>query len=74
MRIEVKSKVISTSFRSRERPEKEGQLVELVGNKNPGPDAPPRSKRGLERREQRRCREKSDSQKSNGEEYLCQGH
>ena len=27
-----------------ERPEKEGRLVELVGDQNPGSEAPPRSK------------------------------
>ena len=28
---------------------KEGQSVELVGDQNPGPEAPPKSKRGQER-------------------------
>ena len=46
-----------------ERPEKEGQLVELVGDQNPCPEAPPKSKR----REQRSC-PKTNYQRSNGEE------
>ena len=54
MRVEVKSKVIPTSFlkiegrgnlRWGERSGKEGQLVELVGDQNPSPKAPIRSKR-----------------------------
>ena len=34
-----------------ERPKKEGRLVELVGDQNPGSEAPPRSKTGRERKE-----------------------
>ena len=34
--------------------EKEGRLVESVDNQNPGPEAPPRSKIGRERRGQRK--------------------
>ena len=56
------------------RPEKEGHLVELVGDQNPGAKAPPGRKRGQERREQRRCQEMSDCQRSNGEQYVCQGY
>ena len=52
----------------------EERLVELVGNQNPGPEAPPTRKRGRERREQRRCQGRSDRQRSDGEEYVCQGH
>ena len=37
-----------------------GRLVELVGDQNSGPEAPPSSKKGQERREQRRCQERSD--------------
>ena len=55
MKVKVKGKVIPTSFlkierrgdvRWGERPEKEGWLVELVGDQNPGPETPPRSKKG----------------------------
>ena len=41
----------------------------LVGGQNSGPKAPPRSKKGQEKREQRRCQERS-----NGEGWVCQGH
>ena len=51
-----------------ERPEKEGWLVELVGDQNPGSEAPPRSKIGRERKEQRRCQERSDCRRSDKEE------
>ena len=55
MSVKVKSKVIPTSFLKIEgwgglcwskRPEREGRLIELVGDQNPGPEAPPGSKRG----------------------------
>ena len=48
------------------RPEKEGRSVELVGDQNPGSEAPPRSKIEQERKEQRR-HGRSDCQRSNGE-------
>ena len=51
-----------------ERSEKEGRLVKLVNDRNPGPKAPPMSKTDRERREQRRCQGKSDCQRSDGEE------
>ena len=51
------------------RPGREGQIEELVGGQNPGPVAPPRSKKRQERREQRKCQERSD-----GEGWVCQGH
>ena len=57
-----------------EKPGREGQIEGLVGGQNPGPQAPPRSKKGQERREQRRCQEKSDYQRSNVEGWVCQGH
>ena len=50
------------------RPEKKGRLVELVGDQNPGSEAPFRSKIGRKRKEQRRCQGKSDCQKSDEEE------
>ena len=51
MRVEVKSKVIPTSFLKIKGREtfvgaKEGRLVELVGDQNPSSEAPPRSKKG----------------------------
>ena len=50
VRVEVKSKVIPTSFLkikgSGRKLVKEGRLVELVGDQNPNPEALPRSKRG----------------------------
>ena len=51
MRVEVKSKVIPTSFLKVKGREtfvgaKEGRLVELVGDQNPSSEAPPRSKKG----------------------------
>ena len=37
------------------RPEKEERLVKLVGDQNPSPKALPRSRKGQERKEQRKC-------------------
>ena len=51
-----------------ERPERKGRQVELVGDQNPGPETPPRIKRGRERREQRKCQGRSDCQRSDGVE------
>ena len=62
IKVEVKGKVIPTSFLKiegrrtfgwDERPEKEGQLVELVGDQNQSTEAPSRSKRGRESRKQK---------------------
>ena len=36
-----------------ERPERKGQIEDLVGNQNPGLEAPPRSRRDQKRREER---------------------
>ena len=47
---------------------KRDSLAKLVGDQNPGPETPPKSKTARERREKRRCRERSDCQKSDGEE------
>ena len=69
MKVKIKGKAIPASFlkiegkgdaRWGERPEREGQIEELVDGQNPGPVAPPRSKKEQERREQRRCQGKSD--------------
>ena len=68
VRVKVEGKVIPASFLKiegwgrllGERPGKEGQLEELVGDQSPDPEAPPRSKIGRERREQRRCQGRSD--------------
>ena len=57
-----------------ERPEREGQIKELVDGQDQGPEAPPRSKKKQEKREQRRCQEWSDCQRSDGEGWVCQGH
>ena len=54
-------------------PGKEGQIEELVGSQNPGPEAPSRSKKRPERREQRRCEEWNDCQWSYVEGWVCQG-
>ena len=51
-----------------ERPEKEGRLVEFADYQNTGSEAPPRSKIGRERKEQRRCQGMSDCQRSDEEE------
>ena len=62
MRVNVGGKAIPASFliiegkgdaRWGERPEREGQIEELVGGQNQGPEAPPRSKKKQEKREQR---------------------
>ena len=59
MRVKVNSIVIPASFLKIEGSEtfvgeKEGWLIELVGDQNPGPAASPRNKRWRERMEQRR--------------------
>ena len=57
MGVKVKSKVILISFSkiqgretvhwgAKDRRKREGQLAELVGDQNPGSEAPPRSKIG----------------------------
>ena len=57
MRVKVGGKAIPASFLKierrgtlvgGERPEREGQIEELVDGQNPGPVAPPRSKKGQE--------------------------
>ena len=53
---------------------KEGRLVELVGDQNPGSEAPPWSKIGRERKEQRRCQGRSHCQRSDEEKLVCQSH
>ena len=47
--------------------EREGQIEELLGGQHPGSEAPPVSKKEQERREQRRCQERSDCQRNNVE-------
>ena len=78
VRIKVRNKVIPASFliiegrgtlvRAKDRREREEQLKELVGYQNTGSEAPPMSKKGRERREQRNAREErlsEDYYKSN---------
>ena len=83
MGLKVKGKVIPASFlkvegrggaRLGERPEREGQTEELVGGQNPRSEAPPRSKKGQEKREQRKCQRRSDCQWRDVEGWICQGH
>ena len=52
----------------------EDQIEELVGGQNPGPEALPMSKKGQERKKQRKCQERSDCGRSSTEELVCQGH
>ena len=83
MRVKVGGKVIPASFLKVEgvrmlvgmiRPVRERQLEELVGGQNPGPEAPPRSKKRLKKGEQRKCQGRSDCQRSDGEGWVCQGY
>ena len=76
VRVKVEGIVIPASFwkiegRSTlvggERPDREGQTKELVGDQNPGPEAPPRSRRRRERRKQRKFQGRSDFQRSDEE-------
>ena len=69
VRVKVGGKVIPASFLKAEGRrtlvgvkdrEREGRIEELVGGQNSGPEAPPRSKKKQERREQRKCQERSD--------------
>ena len=78
MGVKVGGKAIPASFlkvkgkgnvRWGERPEREGRIEQLVGGQNPGPEAPPRSKKGQERRKQRKCQGRSDV-----EGWVCQGY
>ena len=70
VRVKVKSKLISTSFLKIEgavcggkRAEKEGQLVELVSDQRQSAEAPASS-----------WQKRSDCQRSDGEEFACQGY
>ena len=78
VRAKVRCKAIPASFlkvegradsRWGDRTEREGQIEELVDDQNPGPEVPPKSKKGQEKREQRRCQGRSD-----GEGWVCKGH
>ena len=59
VRFKVRGKVISANFLKIEgrrtlvgaKDRREGQIEELVGDHNPGPEAPPKSKKGQESRE-----------------------
>ena len=80
MRVKVGGKAIPASFLKIEEKgtlvgaigRREGQTEELVGGQNPGPEAPPRSKEKQEEREQRRCQERSDCQRSDEERWVRQ--
>ena len=82
MRVNVGGKAIPTSFLKIEergtligaKDRRERDRVELVGGQNPGPVAPPMSKKGQEKRGQKRCQERSDCQRSDGEGWVCQCH
>ena len=81
MRVKVIGKACQQAFRKLkegrrslgQKTGERGRLIELVGNQNPGFEAPPRSKKGRERREQRRCQRRSHWQRSDGEELVCHG-
>ena len=49
--------------------EKEGQLVELVGDQSP--EAPPRNEKGERKRDARR---RATARRAIGEELVCRGH
>ena len=74
MSVKVEGKVIPASFQKIEgrgtfvgQKTGDGQIEKLVCGQNPGPEAPPRSRKGPERREQRKCQGRSDGQRSDGE-------
>ena len=72
MRIKVGGKAIPPSFLKVEgsgtlvggKDQREGWIEDLVDGQNPGSEAPPRSKKGQEKRGQKRCQERSDCQRS----------
>ena len=78
VRVNVGGKVIPASFLKVEgrgtlvgtKDWRERGIEELVSGQNPGPEAPPRSKKGQERREQRRCQGRSNCQKSDREGWV----
>ena len=82
VKVKVEGKVIPASFLKikgrgmlmRAIGQREGRIEELVGGQSPGPEAPPRSRKGQERRVQRRCQEWSNCQRSDGEGWVCQDH
>ena len=43
-----------------------------MGGQNPGPEAPPMSKKRREGREQRKCQERSDCHRNDVEWWICQ--
>ena len=72
VKAEVKSKVIPTNFMKIEgRAEKEEQLVDVIGNQTPSPEAPPRSKkRGRKGDFRRKGTTREAMQKSCGVEVI----
>ena len=76
MKVKVEGKVIPASFMKvegtgtlvgRKTGEREEKIEELVGDRNPGPEAPLKCMKKRERREQRICQGRSNCQRSNGE-------
>ena len=72
MKVKVGGKTIPASFlKIKGRgalvgaigPEREGRIEDLVGDQNPGPEAPPMSRKRREKREQKRCQERSDGER-----------
>ena len=74
MTVKIQGKVIPTGFLkvegrgtlvgAKDRREREEQTEKLVGDQKTGSKVSPRSRTRQERREQRRCQERSDCQKS----------
>ena len=73
VRVKVEGKIITASFLKIEEREtfvaakdrKKRMSVELVSDQNPSFEAPPKSKREEEKREQKKCQGRSNCQRSN---------
>ena len=70
--VKIGGKVIPASFLKAEgrgrllgrKTGERGQIEELVGGENPGAEAPPMGKKERERREQRKCRGRSNCRRN----------